>query len=238
MYYVLGGDGRQYGPFDVVMLSEWLDEGRIDATTLSFEPGETRWIPLRARPSLADVLTAHAATCRARYYVLGSDGQQYGPFDEAMLSGWLDDGRIDATTLSFETGETRWIPLRERPGLANVLAIHSAPCPATYYVLGSDNQQYGPVDEATLCAWLGEGRVYATALSFVPGETTWTPLRDRPAFANVSAVHSAPGPISKKHGSDALLSVLDAGLSISSGVLAIAMGAIPTVSLDPPDRKR
>ncbi len=58
----------------------------------------------------------------AMYYVIGGDGQQYGPIDEATVRGWLGEGRVSAASLSFKTGETQWIPLRDRPELADVLA--------------------------------------------------------------------------------------------------------------------
>ena len=56
-----------------------------------------------------------------------------------------------------------------------------------YYVIGTDGNQYGPVDESTLRTWLAEGRVAATSLSFKTGETLWTPIKDRAEFAG-------PGP--------------------------------------------
>ena len=60
------------------------------------------------------------------YYVIGADGQQYGPIDEATVRGWLGEGRVSATSLSFKTGEAQWIPLRDRPELTDVLAAPAA----------------------------------------------------------------------------------------------------------------
>lgn len=48
------------------------------------------------------------------YYVIGGDGQQYGPIDEATLRGWLGAGRITPASLSFRQGETQWLPVRDR----------------------------------------------------------------------------------------------------------------------------
>jgi hypothetical protein len=59
-----------------------------------------------------------------------------------------------------------------------------------YYVIGTDGNQYGPVDEATLRTWLTEGRVTAASLSFKTGESLWTPIKDRPEFS--AAQGSAP----------------------------------------------
>ena len=61
-----------------------------------------------------------------------------------------------------------------------------------YYVIGTDGNQYGPVDEATLRAWIEEGRVTATSLSFKTGETLWSPIKDRPEFTALAAP-PAPG---------------------------------------------
>jgi hypothetical protein len=61
-----------------------------------------------------------------------------------------------------------------------------------YYVIGTDGNQYGPVDEATLRTWLAEGRVTVTSLSFKTGETLWTPLRDRPEFAGSAQAPAQP----------------------------------------------
>jgi hypothetical protein len=57
------------------------------------------------------------------YYVIGGDGQQYGPIDEATVRGWLGEGRVGAASLSFKTGEAQWIPLRDRTDFADLLAV-------------------------------------------------------------------------------------------------------------------
>src|SRR5512140_2809879 len=67
-----------------------------------------------------------------------------------------------------------------------------------YYVIGTDGNQYGPVEEATLRTWLAEGRVTASSLSFKTGETLWSPIRDRAEFAGQGTpsqgVPPPPGP--------------------------------------------
>jgi hypothetical protein len=63
------------------------------------------------------------------YYVIGGDGQQYGPIDEATVRGWLGEGRVGAASLSFKTGEAQWIPLRDRTDFADLLAV-AAQAPA------------------------------------------------------------------------------------------------------------
>jgi len=63
-----------------------------------------------------------------------------------------------------------------------------------YYVIGANGSQYGPVDEATLRAWIAEGRVGAPSLSFKSGEASWAPLSTREEFRDVfgSAPAAAP----------------------------------------------
>jgi hypothetical protein len=58
--------------------------------------------------------------------VIGGDGQQYGPIDEATVRGWLGEGRVGAASLSFKTGEAQWIPLRDRVDFADILAAPAA----------------------------------------------------------------------------------------------------------------
>jgi hypothetical protein len=94
-----------------------------------------------------------------------------------------------------------------------------------YYVIGADGNQYGPIDEATLAAWIREGRVGAASLSFKTGETQWTQMSSRPEFeaafaeltARAPALASAPPPglAGRKEWLVALL------LSIFLGVLGV-----------------
>jgi hypothetical protein len=63
----------------------------------------------------------------AMYYVIGVDGSQYGPVEEPALRQWVLDGRVGADSLSFKTGETQWIPLKERPEFSNVTSAPVRP---------------------------------------------------------------------------------------------------------------
>ena len=62
-----------------------------------------------------------------------------------------------------------------------------------YYVIGANGSQYGPVDEATIRAWVAEGRVAAPSLSFKTGESGWVPLQTREEFRDQLAAVSAAG---------------------------------------------
>jgi len=63
------------------------------------------------------------------YYVIGVNGQQYGPVDETVLKQWIGEGRVSAQSLSFKSGEASWMPLGERPDFRGLFA-QAAPAPA------------------------------------------------------------------------------------------------------------
>jgi hypothetical protein len=64
------------------------------------------------------------------YYVIGADGNQYGPIDEAALAAWIREGRVGAASLSFKTGETQWTPMSARPEFEAAFAELAARAPA------------------------------------------------------------------------------------------------------------
>ena len=64
------------------------------------------------------------------YYVIGADGNQYGPIDEPMLAGWIRQGRVGAASLSFKSGEAQWSPMSTRPEFEAAFAELTAHPPA------------------------------------------------------------------------------------------------------------
>jgi hypothetical protein len=62
------------------------------------------------------------------YYVIGANGSQYGPVDEATVRAWITEGRVASPSLSFKTGESGWVPLQTREEFRDLLA--AAPVPA------------------------------------------------------------------------------------------------------------
>jgi hypothetical protein len=60
------------------------------------------------------------------YYVIGADGSQYGPVDEATIRAWVAEGRVAAPSLSFKTGESSWVPLQTREEFRGLLATGPA----------------------------------------------------------------------------------------------------------------
>jgi len=61
------------------------------------------------------------------YYVIGANGSQYGPVDEATIRAWVAEGRVAAPSLSFKTGESGWVPLQSREEFRDLLAAVPAP---------------------------------------------------------------------------------------------------------------
>jgi hypothetical protein len=56
------------------------------------------------------------------YYVIGANGSQYGPVDEATIRAWVVEGRVASPSLSFKTGESGWVPLQTREEFRDLLA--------------------------------------------------------------------------------------------------------------------
>jgi hypothetical protein len=61
------------------------------------------------------------------YYVIGANGSQYGPVDEATLKAWIAEGRVGAPSLSFKSGEASWVPLSTRDEYRELLGAAAAP---------------------------------------------------------------------------------------------------------------
>lgn len=60
------------------------------------------------------------------YYVIGANGQQYGPIDEETLRAWIAQGRVGSVSLSFKTGEPQWVPMGTRPEFQALFAAAPA----------------------------------------------------------------------------------------------------------------
>lgn len=56
------------------------------------------------------------------YYVIGANGSQYGPIDEATVRTWIAEGRLGGVSLSFKSGDAGWVPLNTRDEFRELLA--------------------------------------------------------------------------------------------------------------------
>lgn len=59
-----------------------------------------------------------------------------------------------------------------------------------YYIVGSDNQSHGPVDESTLKEWIAQGRAIAQTQACREGNSEWKSLSSFPEFA--AALENSP----------------------------------------------
>jgi hypothetical protein len=55
MYYLIGADGREYGPFTADQIRDWVAQGRANAHSRARREGETAWQALRELPEFADL---------------------------------------------------------------------------------------------------------------------------------------------------------------------------------------
>ncbi len=60
------------------------------------------------------------------YFLIGDDGQQYGPVDAATLREWIFQSRANAETRVRSGESSDWRKLDEFPEFAGVLALPSA----------------------------------------------------------------------------------------------------------------
>jgi hypothetical protein len=96
------------------------------------------------------------------YHVVGRDGVQYGPVDEATLREWIAQGRIGAESLTFRTGESQWVPLRERSGFAGIQSVPVPPAPPRGVPVTGDEPKDWLVTLllSIFLGWLGVDRFY------------------------------------------------------------------------------
>jgi hypothetical protein len=56
MYYIVGGDGKEYGPVPAEQIRQWLAEGRLNGQSNVRADGSTQWTSLGSVPELAGLL--------------------------------------------------------------------------------------------------------------------------------------------------------------------------------------
>ncbi len=67
------------------------------------------------------------------YYIIGADGQQYGPVTAAQIRQWLGERRLHAQSLVRVDGSTEWKTLAATPEfLADFQTIPPIPPPPGY----------------------------------------------------------------------------------------------------------
>ena len=95
-----------------------------------------------------------------------------------------------------------------------------------YTILGSDQQQYGPVDAAGVIQWIQTGQANATTMVHKQGGSDWGPLSSLPEFA---AALGAGGPVPAGLGMPGAAPVMMASPTKAPkvfGILHIVFGVI------------
>src|SRR5882757_8961262 len=75
----------------------------------------------------------------ANYFVIGADGQMYGPADEATLAGWAQQGRLTAQSTLQDAATNQRVYASQVPAIAGAFA--PAPAPASPYQQQAAYQQ-------------------------------------------------------------------------------------------------
>jgi competence protein ComGC len=104
-----------------------------------------------------------------RYFVLGTDGREYGPATVDELRGWIAQGRMDGKTRVRPEHDARWTLAGEQPELRPLLSalpVPGAPRPVDQtlavvsFVLGLGALVLGPLTgiPAIVCGAVGRAR--------------------------------------------------------------------------------
>ncbi len=60
MYFIIGGDGKQYGPITDADIRQWIAEGRLNGQSMAKAEGDAEFRPLSAFPQFAGAFGAGA----------------------------------------------------------------------------------------------------------------------------------------------------------------------------------
>jgi hypothetical protein len=86
MFYIRGGDGKQYGPASSDQVVAWFNEQRLDPQSLVQREGDTEWKPLDEFPEFAH-LTHSAATPPAFGLPVGTGARDLA-LGKVTAPGW------------------------------------------------------------------------------------------------------------------------------------------------------
>ncbi len=110
-YYMIGGDGKEYGPVEAAQLRQWVADGRANAqtqvrpaeggayTALGSVPELNSTASAAATPPPAPDYSQFASQGATQYFMRGGDGREYGPVSAQQLRQWVGEGRANAQTM-------------------------------------------------------------------------------------------------------------------------------------------
>jgi uncharacterized membrane protein len=93
-YYIIGGDGREYGPITADEVRKWAGEGRLNEQTSAKAESDAEWRPLSKFPEFADIFGGESGSAATEPPGLtGSPGTwQEGDYDldlwGSFVRGW------------------------------------------------------------------------------------------------------------------------------------------------------
>lgn len=120
-YYMIGGDGKEYGPVTATQLRQWLAEGRANGQTQIRPAAGGAYTDLGSVSELnsASPAVAPASPLPAgEYFMQGGDGKDYGPVSAQQLRQWKAEGRANDQTLVRSAGGGGYVALGTVPELA------------------------------------------------------------------------------------------------------------------------
>lgn len=85
MYRIIGADQKEYGPVSADDMRRWIREGRANAHTLAWLPGQQQWRPLSAFPEFAALFPAQASLSQPGYPPYAPSGGTSG----TAIAGFL-----------------------------------------------------------------------------------------------------------------------------------------------------
>jgi hypothetical protein len=105
MYFLIGGDGREYGPFTAEQIREWVAQGRANPHSRIRRDGDSAWQALRDIPEFSDVASAPPPLPGGAPPPLAAD---------TIAAGYLEG----ATPVDIASCISRgWTLVRDNPGL-------------------------------------------------------------------------------------------------------------------------
>lgn len=105
MYFLIGGDGREYGPFTAEQIREWVAQGRANAHSQIRRDGDSTWQALRDVVEFSDAVSTPPPPPGGAPPPLSA---------ETIAAGYLEK----ATPIDIASCVSRgWTLVRDNPGL-------------------------------------------------------------------------------------------------------------------------
>jgi uncharacterized RDD family membrane protein YckC len=87
MFFILGGDGNEYGPVSVAKIQEWMALGRANLQTKARRANDSEWRPLGEYPEFGGAPAAAAEPPAARFTVSSPPARPAAPTSHRPLAG-------------------------------------------------------------------------------------------------------------------------------------------------------